>query len=119
MENNQMKMREALTNLTRFEEQDIRQLEQLAKRAIDNDIYGGGILQSLCEAIREGKEALSAPARQCDVGTAEQQAERFAKYCDRFHRCNGCPCCGKMKYNRCEYIWAQMPYKAEKGECDA
>ena len=60
------------------------------------------------------RKALALPRRQCDVGTAEDQAERFAKYCDRFHRCKGCPCCGKMKYNRCEFIWAQTPYAAER-----
>ena len=76
MEANDMKaMREALTNLTRYEESDIRQLEQLAKRAIDNEIYGGGILQSMCEAIREGKEALSAPPRNCDRFATWQEAK--------------------------------------------
>jgi len=54
-------MREALKNLTRFEESDIRQLETLAQRAIDNDIYGGGILQAITTAIREGKAALAEP----------------------------------------------------------
>jgi len=68
-----------------------------------------GVIEVWCD------EALAKPPRNCDVGTAEEQAERFAKYCDRFHRCNGCPCCGKMKYNRCEFIWAQMPYEAEEG----
>lgn len=70
-------MREALKNLTRFAESDIRQLEYLAKRAIDNDIYGGGILQALCGAIRDGKAALSAPPRNCDLynsGDAEKDA---------------------------------------------
>ena len=60
-------IREALKNLTRFAESDIMQLETLAQRAIDNDIYGGGILQAITEAIREGKEALSKPPRNCDT----------------------------------------------------
>ena len=60
-------MREALKNLTRFAESDIMQLETLAQRAIDNDIYGGGILQAIIEAIRDGKEALSKPPRNCDT----------------------------------------------------
>ena len=68
-------MREALTNLTRYGESDIRQLEQLAKRAIENDIYGGGILQALCGAIREGKSALSAPARNCDMYPIRKTAQ--------------------------------------------
>lgn len=57
---------EALKNLTKFEESDISQLETLANRAIDNDIYGGGILQAIIEAIRDGKKALLTPPRNCD-----------------------------------------------------
>ena len=105
---NMAAMREALTNLTRYGESDIRQLEQLAKRAIDNDIYGGGILQSLCEAIREGKEALSAPARQCDVGTPEQQKARHDAYCFLDVCCN-------YSCRECFAKWAQMPYAEEGG----
>lgn len=70
-----------------------------------------------CDGVDELRglvvRALAAPPRNCDVGTPEEQSERFAKYCDRFHRCNGCTCCGKVKYNRCEYFWAQMPYTAK------
>lgn len=61
MEGNQMKMREALVNLTRFAEVDIRGLENLAKYAIDHSMYGGGVLQAVAGAIREGKNALAAP----------------------------------------------------------
>ena len=61
--------------------------------------------------------ALAAPSRNCDVGTAEDQAERFGRYCDKFTQdgmhCETCPCCGKIKFGRCEFAWAQMPY--EKG----
>lgn len=89
-------------------------------------LLGNAGKDGLGEAIRENgpiirqrleelRAALAAPPRNCEVGTAAEQAERFAKYCDRFHRCNGCPCCGKMKYNRCEFIWAQMPYAEEEG----
>lgn len=79
-------MREALKNLTRFEESDIRQLEYLAKRAIDNDIYGGGILQALCGAIRDGKAALSAPPRNCDIGDVDEQERRYrASTDDAYH----------------------------------
>lgn len=73
---NMAAVREALKNLTRFAESDIRQLECLAKRAIDNNIYGGGILQALCGAIREGKSALSAPPRNCDKYNTTRSATR-------------------------------------------
>ena len=41
--------------------------------------------------------ALAAPPRNCDVGTAEEQARRYQELCDR-HTCgsicsrSGCPC---------------------------
>ena len=110
-------MREALTNLTRYGESDIRQLEQLAKRAIDNDIYGGGILQDLCGAIREGKSALSAPARQCDVGTAEEQLSRWKVYCKEGKA--RCLVEGKWRFVNCTACfadWAQMTYIKEGSE---
>ena len=64
--NNMAATRKALENLTRFTEVDIRGLENLAKYAIDHSMYGGGVLQAVAGAIREGKKALSAPARNCD-----------------------------------------------------
>lgn len=60
-------MYSALANLTRFTEVDIRGLENLAKYAIDHSMYGGGVLQAVAGAIREGKKAMSLPARNCDV----------------------------------------------------
>ena len=62
------------------------------------------------------RAALNAKPRNCDVGTAEEQAERFAKHCDNFARCTGCPCCGKVSYGRCEFAWTQMPYEEEDDE---
>ena len=71
------------------------------------------------------KSALAAPARNCDVGTAEEQIKRWEEFCLEHHeywkpskgltaiqRCN-CPC---REGNGCNYfIWAQMPY-TEGGE---
>ena len=70
------------------------------------------------EALCKIEAALSAPARQCDVGTAEEQAERYGRYCDKFAgdgmHCESCPCCGKIPFGKCEFAWAQTPY-AEEG----
>lgn len=64
------------------------------------------------------KTALSKPPRNCDVGTAEEQAKRMDAYCashgERIGcswRCDNCPLCS---IDRCELVWAQMPY--EEGE---
>ena len=67
------------------------------------------------EAIEKAEAALDEPLRNCDIGTAEEQAIRFHKYCSRQSQddifCLGCPL---IKEERCELVWSQMPY--EKGE---
>lgn len=61
----------------------------------------------LTRAIRQAKKALSAPPRNCDVGTAEEQVERHREWCghdiDYSHCCNDC--------RNCFARWAQMPYE--------
>ena len=102
MEGNQMKMRDALRKITGL------------FRDID--------LTTDCpesEAYAIAAEALSAPARQCDVGTAEEQAQRFHDFCvGNSSGINGmckptCPCI--VCYDRCQCLakWAQMPYAGE------
>ena len=63
----------------------------------------------------KAKHALKQPPRNCDVGTAEEQAERYGRYCDKFTsdgmHCETCPCCGKIPLGKCEFAWAQMPYE--------
>ena len=57
--------------------------------------------------------ALSAPPRQCDVGTAEEQQERFNRFC---HRCeDGCPLAECETIVECAINWAQTPYAEEGG----
>lgn len=64
------------------------------------------------------KRALSAPLRNCDVGTASQQAQRFAELCTS-HSKDGargicdekCPFYGKEYGSDCALVWAQMPYE--------
>ena len=66
------------------------------------------------------RAALSTPPRNCDVGTAEEQAERFAKVCTANSKdgvrglCSeACPF-GRDYQSECALAWAQMPYK-ERG----
>ena len=58
-----------------------------------------------CLAVIEA--ALSDPPRNCDVGTADEQSERFDRWCDRknIKDCWGIGC------RKCLIAWAQMPYK--------
>ena len=80
------------------------------------------------DAMRESRlkdmarAALSAPARQCDVGTAEEQDARFGEFCvmRRTGSCAGCSgSVGSFTVangiRECALVWAQMPYTAEEG----
>ena len=60
--------------------------------------------------------ALAAPARNCDVGTPEEQAKRLHRFCIS-QDCVTCPCDRGKADGRCEFAWMQMPYE-EVGEND-
>ena len=70
-------------------------------------------------AIEKIKAALALPLRNCDVGTAEDQAERFGKLCCKHYNeegsCNDkCPLASLpiiYGFPRCQAYWAQMPYE--------
>jgi hypothetical protein len=82
--------------------------------------------RDLCEAKTAIQKALSAPPRNCDVGTAEEKVARYHAYCYRMmkqnnHCCGPCPCHKFVngEAQPCTLIWAQMPYEEErKGEGD-
>ena len=65
------------------------------------------------------KAALATPDRNCDVGTAEEQAKRLDAFCDSHgHGFDGqkiycCENCQLISVDRCELAWAQMPYERE------
>lgn len=67
--------------------------------------------------VKDCSEALSAPPRNCDVGTEEEQAQRFDRFCDanKYVGDDGanwcsptCPCYNALN---CGVKWAQMPYE--------
>lgn len=67
--------------------------------------------------LKNAKAALAKPPRQCDVGTPEEQVERFMHYCNsRVCKRRVCASCGyeELFRHKCFAVWAQMPY--EKGE---
>ena len=66
--------------------------------------------------------ALAKPPRNCDVGTPDEQSERFENFCLNHigcaeetggRHCLGCPLeRATMKATqKCELYWAQMPYE--------
>ena len=63
---------------------------------------------------------LEIPKRNCEVGTAEEQTERFKDLCRKYRRgpgpranCKGCPIQHESSHVGCTFAWSQMPY--EKG----
>lgn len=80
----------------------------LQPRLADEIIHTGSTIEA----------ALSAPPRNCDVGTAEEQEDRFFAFC-KAHECT-MNCHIKKKWSfkcghkpSCGVLWSQMPY--EKG----
>ena len=80
-----------------------------------------------CEPVRKAKIALAKPVRNCDVGTADEQAERFEDFCLKHigcaeetggRHCVGCPLekASMKTTQKCELYWAQMPYEEGGGE---
>ena len=59
----------------------------------------------------KARAALSSPPRNCDVGTAVEQENRFIRFCGGKSSCKHCPL--RNANSRCEFAWAQMPYKKE------
>jgi len=104
MEGNQQKMREVL--------EEILLICYKAGARYGYDI-ACGLIKS------KAKKALSAPPRNCDVGTAEEQAERMRLYCNSHGEdesgCFRCEKCPFLSDERCELAWAQMPYEAQEG----
>lgn len=101
MEGNQMKMRDALVFCLRI--------------IGANGIRGNVFLDDIQEAHKAITAALSAPPRQCDVGTAEEQDNRMDVYCQT-RKCGSCPLWDNANNGvRCEFTWAQMPYETQEG----
>lgn len=98
-------------------------LERLASIDLDEDIWDedGADGRKLHNAVIEARAALSATARNCDVGTAEEQAERHERFCAAHYKadavdaqCFGCPASDK-KETDCEFVWGQLPFAPEEG----
>ena len=68
---------------------------------------------SVNKVVGEMKAALSAPPRNCDVGTTKEQSARFDAHCRKHMGCLTCPLREKDGGvpKHCELAWAQMPYE--------
>lgn len=102
---NSAKMREAL-------EKALEGIKTLSKT--HNDDLPEDVCVILGRIAFDATEALSAPPRNCDVGTAEDQAERFHSFCKSNKQPGDVYSCDRCKLNSiedCELAWAQMPYE--------
>jgi hypothetical protein len=66
----------------------------------------------LSQIIAWGKKALNEPLRNCDVGSAQEQVERFSKFC-LYRKCSECQFHEDGDFFECVVRWAQMPYESE------
>ena len=77
-------------------------------------VYGwASRLADACKQSVTDCNQLAETLRNCDVGTAEEQAQRFKKFCYIYPlNCRGCPLknIGSI-HNDCAIFWAQMPYE--------
>ena len=106
-------MRKALETINRI---DTRRLKCLLYELVEADILDGGEINKTISAVEKARHALSAPPRNCDVGTAEEQVERFNKFC-LYHKCSECQFNaddGIYLELECGVRWAQMPYEEVK-----
>ena len=89
---NAAKLREALVKLVDF-------CSRLWKR------------EKLTPLLEKARAALAEPPRQCDMGTAHEQAQRFGQFCHKNRKmekcCGDCPAFGTAD---CQFIWGQMHY---------
>ena len=80
---------------------------------IDEAIDYTSLRDDFIKAVIIARDAISAPPRNCDVGTDEEQSRRYEELCDR-HTCgsrcsaSGCP---MYEHDCSPFAWGQMPYE--------
>ena len=104
--NNYEQMREALNNIGNA-------AAWVAENC--NDQQTAKYMNDVIEMVQS---AISIPRRQCDVGTAEEQDDRFSDFCLKQGMCEKCEIYKRGGGLRlCHLRWAQMPY-AQKGDAE-
>lgn len=108
-------MNETIEDIVR-EMRDLGKLDEKSSDTIPRRLMGLG-LRTYADRI---SAALTAPPRNCDVGTEPEQIERFIEFCDSYFNgndsCGNCPLWVSGTFGRnCQIKWSQMPYVAKKG----
>jgi hypothetical protein len=84
----------------------------------------GSCYEEMANALDKAKAALAEPLKNCEVGTVEEQTERFRKFCFAHTHKNGtdfrchknCPAknyIGGWGIPYCQVRWGQLPYESE------
>lgn len=70
------------------------------------------LLNEVKAAQDMAKSAISAPPRNCDVGTTDDQIDRMLAFCVRKGKCSRCEHhkIGTL-FRQCTLRWANMPYE--------
>ena len=106
----------ALSNMVAMRE-TLRQIKQMGidlRNIIPHlDKNWEQCLKATIKIYQAAERALFEPPRNCDVGTAEEQQNRFNRFC---RPCaDGCPFLECRSIVECAIKWAQTPYAAEEG----
>lgn len=95
-------------------------LREVLETICDSIIVDGCMAKmslSLFDISNITKSALLIPPRNCDIGTPEEQEERFNAYCMKIKMCELCRDCmngyGAAR-SRCVIEWEQAPYESPK-----
>lgn len=82
------------------------------------ELFDGRIMfqNAIRKVHKQVNDALAEPRLNCEVGTVQEQSERFRAYCeahkDKYAECLYCPLVGETG-GHCELAWGQMPYEKE------
>jgi hypothetical protein len=111
---NAAKMREAIVEIIDYLE-PIRKWTMPSK---ENHTRLTALFAAVDTVYQKAKAALAAPARNCDVGTADEQTDRFKDLCRKYRRgpgpranCKGCPIQHESLHVGCTFAWSQTPYE--------
>lgn len=65
--------------------------------------------------VARAMRAYEGKLRNCDVGVAEEQIQRWKSFCKGYKRCEDCPIKGESPgMVRCAIEWENMPYNEEE-----
>lgn len=74
--------------------------------------------RGLCEAKTAINAALAEQVKNYEVGTAEEQEDRFRRYCNSHGTfCGDCQLYDNRR-GECRFAWSQMPYEEGGGDAD-